>query len=70
MTKAQVVYVDCSPLMRSLLDEIGPPAGMKVFDGDPSPDELADLVADAAVVLNGHTDAFHDGEISGLVARA
>ena len=55
MTKAQVVYVDCSPLMRSLLDEIGPPAGMKVFDGDPSPDELADLVADAAVVLNGHT---------------
>ncbi len=55
MTKARVVYVDCSPLMRSLLDEIGPPAGMKVFDGDPSPDELADLVADAAVVLNGHT---------------
>ena len=55
MTEAQVVYVDCSPLMRNLLDEIGPPAGMKVFDGDPNPGELAALVADAAVVLNGHT---------------
>ena len=55
MTKARMVYVDCSPLMRSVLDEIGPPAGMKVFDGDPSPGELAALVADAAIVLNGHT---------------
>ena len=41
--------------MRSLLDEIGPPGGMKVFEGDPSPSELAVLMADAAVVLNGHT---------------
>ncbi len=32
-TKAQVVYLDCSPLVRSLLDEIGPPVHMKVFDG-------------------------------------
>ena len=55
MTEAQVVYVDCSPLMRRLLDEIGPPAGMKVFEGDPSPIELTALMADAAVVLNGHT---------------
>jgi len=55
MSAPRVVYVDCSPLMRSLLDEIGPAAGMRIFDGDPRPDELADLVADAAVVLNGHT---------------
>ena len=55
MSKVQVVYVDCSPLMRSVLDEIGTLAGMKVFDGDPSPGELAALVAEAAVVLNGHT---------------
>ena len=55
MTGARVVYVDCSPLMRRLLDEIGVPAGMSVFDGDPGPGELSDLVADVAVVLNGHT---------------
>ena len=55
MTEAQMVYVDCSPLMRSLLDEIGPPGSMKVYEGDPSPSELAALMANAAVVLNGHT---------------
>ncbi len=55
MTNAKVVYIDCSPLMRSLLDEIGPLVGMRVFDGDPSSGELADLMADAAIVLNGHT---------------
>lgn len=55
MTEFQMVYVDCSPLMRSLLDEIGPPGDMKVYEGDPGPIELADLIADAAVVLNGHT---------------
>ncbi len=55
MTEAQMAYVDCSPLMRSLLDEIGSPGDMKVYEGDPSPSELAVLIADAAVVLNGHT---------------
>ena len=55
MTKAPIAYVDCSSLMRGLLDEIGRPAGIKVFDGDPTPIELEALVAEAAIVLNGHT---------------
>lgn len=52
----RIVYIDCSPLMRELLDEIGAPTDMTVYDGDPSPVELAELVADAAIVLNGHTN--------------
>jgi D-3-phosphoglycerate dehydrogenase / 2-oxoglutarate reductase len=49
------IYVDCSAMMRELIDEIGVPAGMNVCDGDPTPAELEALVADAVIVLNGHT---------------
>ncbi len=49
------IYVDCSAMMRELIDEIGVPAGMTVFDGDPTPAQLEALVAGAAIVLNGHT---------------
>jgi D-3-phosphoglycerate dehydrogenase len=52
---AATAYIDCSALMRSLLDEIGPPAGMRVFEGDPELQQLADLVSTAIIVLNGHT---------------
>lgn len=51
----RAAYIDCSPLMRQLLDEIGAPSGMTVFDGDPAPEALRELVADAVIVLNGHT---------------
>lgn len=61
----RTAYVDCSPMMRSLLDEAGAPAGLVVFDGDPDKAELEALVADAAIVLNGHT-AMDDA----LLARA
>ncbi len=49
------VYIDCSAGMRRLLDDNGWSEGLTVFDGDPGPAELARLLADAEVVLNGHT---------------
>ena len=55
MTPPLTKYIDCSPLMRRLLDEIGMPDGVTVFDGDPAPTKLAELVTDAAIILNGHT---------------
>lgn len=50
-----IVYVDCSAMMRELIDGIDGAAGLTVFEGDPSSSELGALVADAAIVLNGHT---------------
>lgn len=55
MITVPTIYVDCSAMMRELIDEIGVPAGVNVFDGDPTPVELEALVADAVIVLNGHT---------------
>ncbi len=51
----RTAYIDCSTLMRSLLDEIGTSAGMIVHAGDPSRSELEALIADADIVLNGHS---------------
>lgn len=51
----RIVYVDCSPLMRELLDELGSIPGLTVNESDPSRSELEALIADAAVVLNGHS---------------
>lgn len=48
-------YLDVSPLMGELLDDMGVPPGLTAFRGDPSPDELLALVKDAEIVLNGHT---------------
>lgn len=55
MTSVRTVYIDCSALMHSLLDEVGQLSEFTVFDGDPSRAELEALIADAAIVLNGHT---------------
>ncbi len=49
-----VFYVDCSPLMRGLCDELGA-RGLVVHEGDPSPEQLAAFLTDAQVALNGHT---------------
>lgn len=49
-----VFYVDCSPLMRGLCDELGA-TGLIIHEGDPSPEELAAFLSAAQVVLNGHT---------------
>ena len=59
------VYIDCSDGMRRLLTEHGWEQRVIVHDGDPTREQLAALIADARVVLNGHTmiDA-------GLLARA
>ena len=65
-----IVFIDCSPIMRSALDHFGVShSGLNysglghsgldhalvVHEGDPTPTELATLLADARVVLNGHT---------------
>ncbi|HSR79479.1 MAG TPA: NAD(P)-dependent oxidoreductase [Hyphomicrobiaceae bacterium] len=60
-----IVFIDCSAIMRRALDHLGllPPVGMPrglgpalvVNEGDPTPAELAALLSDARVVLNGHT---------------
>src|SRR5262249_39988608 len=75
-----IVFIDCSPIMRSALDHLGldhlglghlglGPWGiahsrlgqwgrgraMVVHEGQPPPTELAPLIADPRVVLNGHT---------------
>jgi D-3-phosphoglycerate dehydrogenase len=70
-----IVFIDCSPIMRSALDhlgfgrsgldqlgldqlgldQLGLGHALVVHEGDPTPTELATLLADARVVLNGHT---------------
>ena len=55
MMTSRIVYIDCSPMMRELLDEVGAPEGLVVHEGDPSRSKLESLIADVAVVLNGHT---------------
>jgi D-3-phosphoglycerate dehydrogenase / 2-oxoglutarate reductase len=50
-----IVYVDCSTLMRGVLDELGRPDALIVHEGDPSKPELIRLMSGAIVVLNGHT---------------
>lgn len=54
---ASTVYIDCSPFMLALLQEVMPDhaATMNVNVGDPDPDELVALAADAEIILNGHT---------------
>ncbi len=57
-----ICYIDCSPLMRELLDEAlaeqALPAAwpIRVNLGDPAPDAIPALVGDARILLNGHTD--------------
>jgi D-3-phosphoglycerate dehydrogenase len=60
-----IVFIDCSAIMRRALDHLGlllplgMPRGLEpplvVNAGDPTPQELAALLSDARVVLNGHT---------------
>ena len=50
-----IVYIDCSAMMRGLYDELGRVNGLIVHEGDPSPAELAALLSDTPIVLNGHT---------------
>lgn len=49
------VYIDCSDGMARLIREAGWQKRARIFHGDPSPDELAGLIAEAPIVLNGHT---------------
>src|SRR6476469_8476458 len=49
-----IFYVDCSPLMRGLCDELGA-TGLVIYEGDPSPEQLAVFLSGAQVALNGHT---------------
>lgn len=51
----RIVYIDCSTLMREALAGIPGVPPMTVFEGDPTVDELRRLIADAEIVLNGHT---------------
>ena len=50
-----IVYIDCSPMMRELCDELARPGMLTVHEGDPSPEALAALLSDAQIALNGHT---------------
>ena len=52
---ARIAYVDCSPMMAATLARMAAPAGLRVFEGDPDPAQLRATIADAGVVLNGHT---------------
>lgn len=49
------VYIDCSGGMARLIREAGWQERARIFHGDPAPDELAALIMDAPIVLNGHT---------------
>ena len=50
------VYIDCGALMAALMTETPSlAAGLEVRQGDPTPDELTELLKHAEVVLNGHT---------------
>ena len=55
MMSAPIVFIDCSPIMANLLGEESIPDGMSVNYGDPAPDALEILIAEAAIILNGHT---------------
>jgi D-3-phosphoglycerate dehydrogenase len=58
-----IVFIDCSPFMRSALDHLQLSLqlpvelshALSVHEADPSPTELATLLSDARIVLNGHT---------------
>ena len=50
-----IVYIDCSAMMRRVLDELGGREGLLVHEGDPSRAELAALLSNASIALNGHT---------------
>lgn len=52
---ARIAYVDCSPMMAATLARMASPEGMRVFEGDPDPAQLRATIAQAGVVLNGHT---------------
>lgn len=51
----RAVYIDCSPLMLSLYRELGGMPGLEVIEADPPASEIPRLLADAAVLVNGHT---------------
>ncbi|AYD03992.1 NAD(P)-dependent oxidoreductase [Neorhizobium sp. NCHU2750] len=55
MTKT--VYIDCSPFMLGLLQEVMPDCAQKmvVNVGDPDAEGIVSLAAEATTVLNGHT---------------
>jgi D-3-phosphoglycerate dehydrogenase / 2-oxoglutarate reductase len=50
-----IVYLDCSPFMREALDELGGRQAFIIHEGDPTLAELATLLGEARIVLNGHT---------------
>ncbi|MFM8990620.1 MAG: glycerate dehydrogenase, partial [Alphaproteobacteria bacterium] len=52
---ARIAYVDCSPMMAATLAGLAAPGGMRVFEGDPDPAQLHATIAEAEIVLNGHT---------------
>lgn len=53
----RAVYIDCSEFVHGLLkeQEWRSVEGLRIHVGDPDPDALAALLADATVVMNGHT---------------
>lgn len=51
----KVRYVDCAGLMGALLARRKEAAWIETFHGDPDEAQLADMLADAEIVLNGHT---------------
>lgn len=53
-----ICYLDCSSFMKNLLDEEGLPANtaLRVHVGDPASEDIASIVGNAQVLLNGHTN--------------
>ena len=51
----RAVYIDCTPMMFSLLDELGSLPALEVIAADPPASEIPRLLADTAVLINGHT---------------
>lgn len=51
----KTVYVDCSDTMRRLLTEFGIAERLEIFDANPTPAETIQRIADARIVLNGHS---------------
>ena len=51
----RAVYIDCSPMMFSLLGELGSLPALEVIAADPPAREIPRLLADTAVLINGHT---------------
>jgi D-3-phosphoglycerate dehydrogenase len=49
------VYIDCSDTMRRLLVESGAYERLEVFDAHPTPQETMQRIANAQIVLNGHS---------------